>query len=198
MIKLSPHAAEIERLEREADRERLLAMPYELVGRHRGPSREMTVKHVESEAPKRRGNVRTVDGVSKTMSQWAEELGINRNALSQRISTAGSLEAVVRRARLLPVLKAGKSPMFVEHRGERRTLKEWSAITGLNGGTIDSRLRGGWSVESALTTPAGRKKKAPGAVSSFKQVLGTGLGPSAFDSSEMVFHEDTEDADYIC
>lgn len=37
--------------------------------------------------------------------------------------------------------------------GKTLLLKEWSAITGLSLNTLDKRLRHGWSVEDALTTP---------------------------------------------
>lgn len=42
---------------------------------------------------------------------------------------------------------------FVEWRGERLCIHEWGRRTGL-GQNISHRLRCGWSVERALTTPA--------------------------------------------
>lgn len=41
----------------------------------------------------------------------------------------------------------------IEHRGQVHTLAEWAEITGLNKGTIQSRLKSGWTVPEALDTP---------------------------------------------
>lgn len=41
----------------------------------------------------------------------------------------------------------------LEHRGEVHTIGEWAEITGLSKGTIKSRLRNGWTVQEALSTP---------------------------------------------
>lgn len=42
------------------------------------------------------------------------------------------------------------------HDGQTRCLAEWGEILGINPGTIRSRLRAGWSVAEALTTPVNR------------------------------------------
>jgi len=42
---------------------------------------------------------------------------------------------------------------FLELFGDRRPLREWSEATGLSVATIRGRLRSGWSIESALSTP---------------------------------------------
>lgn len=52
-----------------------------------------------------------------------------------------------------------RSCVFVEYNGERKTLAEWSRITGLTHATIRGRLLRGWDVESAFTTPPKRKKR---------------------------------------
>lgn len=41
----------------------------------------------------------------------------------------------------------------IEHRGQVHTLAEWAEITGLSKGTIQSRLKNGWTVPEALDTP---------------------------------------------
>ena len=50
-----------------------------------------------------------------------------------------------------------RSTVWLEMGGERRPLVEWSRRTGIEPGTIASRLEHGWSVDRALTTPARRK-----------------------------------------
>ena len=41
--------------------------------------------------------------------------------------------------------------ILLEYGGESHGLREWSAITGINQTTLQSRIRSGWSVERALT-----------------------------------------------
>lgn len=48
----------------------------------------------------------------------------------------------------------------VAYRGESHSYREWARITGLTVDTIVGRLRSGWSVKQALTTP-GRQRAAP-------------------------------------
>jgi hypothetical protein len=42
---------------------------------------------------------------------------------------------------------------FIEHAGQRLTLMQWSRLTGLSKHTIYRRLKIGWPVDKALTTP---------------------------------------------
>lgn len=42
--------------------------------------------------------------------------------------------------------------------GETKCLREWSETVGINVSVISRRLRDGWSVESALTTPTKKRK----------------------------------------
>lgn len=46
-----------------------------------------------------------------------------------------------------------RSNRLVEFRGERLSMAEWAERTGINRGTLDARLRKGWSLEAAFTTP---------------------------------------------
>jgi hypothetical protein len=42
---------------------------------------------------------------------------------------------------------------FLEYGGERKTIAEWSRSTGFGWKTIETRLKGGWSVKDTLTMP---------------------------------------------
>lgn len=46
-----------------------------------------------------------------------------------------------------------RSNKHVEWRGERRTVAQWAAITGITRMALYQRFSKGWSVERALTTP---------------------------------------------
>lgn len=43
--------------------------------------------------------------------------------------------------------------VWVEHDGQKRSIREWSELTGLNYATIKSRIASGWDVGRALTEP---------------------------------------------
>lgn len=47
-----------------------------------------------------------------------------------------------------------RKSVVITHAGRTQNLIEWARETGINRGTIRLRLRAGWSVEKALTTPA--------------------------------------------
>lgn len=73
-----------------------LAKPYEPAKPPR-PFRTAAEKEKREWKPRRPAKLRTVAGTSKTLPQWADELGITLNALHTRIHRNGSLEAVVAR-----------------------------------------------------------------------------------------------------
>lgn len=52
-----------------------------------------------------------------------------------------------------------RNNVWIEFRGERRTMAEWCERYGLRDDTLRSRLKNGWTVERAITTPA--RSKAP-------------------------------------
>lgn len=51
-----------------------------------------------------------------------------------------------------------KSNTFITYNGERMTISEWAETTGIARHTIYHRLKKGWSVKQALTTPVKRCK----------------------------------------
>jgi len=47
-----------------------------------------------------------------------------------------------------------RSNHLIEFNGEQKTLVEWSTQTGIRAESIDARIKSGWSIERALTTPS--------------------------------------------
>lgn len=47
-----------------------------------------------------------------------------------------------------------RSSHFIEHNGQRKTIAEWSEITGLSQKAIQQRASAGWASDKILTTPA--------------------------------------------
>ena len=99
-----------------------------------------------------------LNGVSKTVAEWARELGISYSCLRNRMAHGWGDEAVL----TTPVNKHFRrlsTPRIIVFRGERHTVYKWAKITGLSAGAIHSRLLRGWAPEKALTTP--QKKQSP-------------------------------------
>lgn len=91
----------------------------------------------------------TWNGETKTIKQWAEELGIDRTTLTYRIDKSGMTfeEAIT-----IPVVRKDR---LINYNKETHTINQWSKITGLSTSAIVYRIdRLGWSIEKALTEPA--------------------------------------------
>lgn len=49
--------------------------------------------------------------------------------------------------------------MFIEYKGERKTLAQWAETINMKAITLGNRLRNGWDIERALTEPL--EKRSP-------------------------------------
>lgn len=74
------------------------------------------------------------DGIFKTISEWADELGISYAAVKARYHN-GSFH------RLFDNKNTNRK--LVAHSGVKKTMKEWSVFLGLNYHTIKTRVRSG-------------------------------------------------------
>lgn len=85
-------------------------------------------------------------GVSKPAKTWAEELGIPYYTLFHRIHALGwTVEKALTKPRLF-----SSSPRVLTLNGVSNSISGWSRITGLDRGTISSRLTRGLPVEEVL------------------------------------------------
>lgn len=91
----------------------------------------------------------TYRGVTKSVRDWADELGVPFDRLRARLNAGQSPEEAFR---------AGVDKnRTIEFRGESLTVRQWAQRTGLSYKTILNRVGAfGWSVEKTLTTPVGR------------------------------------------
>lgn len=120
----------------------------------------------------------TIDGITKTISEWADFSGINRSTLNSRYNDG------VRGVMLLHKVEDttfkqgynryenkghyedmrtsyGNNDVEIwELDGEKHSISEWGTIKGINEDTLRSRRSRGWSIEKTLTTPIKTNKYA--------------------------------------
>ena len=100
----------------------------------------------------------TYKGRTQTLAQWAEELNINAVTLAGRLDKQNMS---VKEAFTTPVIKRTKG---ITYQGRTLTIAKWAKEVGIDRKVIGWRLRNGWNVENALTTPLdiskSRKKTA--------------------------------------
>ncbi len=113
--------------------------------------------------PNKRSRYLEHAGERLTISQWAARKGINCITLFARINAGWSAERAIEtpvQTRCRPVKRV------VKYRGKSLSVKEWAEQRGMRSDTLEFRLRSGWSVKRALTTPvrAKRSKESSGEV----------------------------------
>jgi hypothetical protein len=93
-------------------------------------------------------------GRRMTLSQWAKEVGVSREALAERLE-----RWPIEKALTAPKMASGPArsqSIVIEWNGVRLPLTGWARRIGTSVTTISRRLRGGWSIERIVTTPPRR------------------------------------------
>lgn len=86
--------------------------------------------------------------------EWAMANGYEDHLTIDRIDVNGNYcPENCRWATRKEQLNNTRQNRFLKFNGETHTVKEWADITGINVSTLRRRLKNGWSVELALTTP---------------------------------------------
>lgn len=94
----------------------------------------------------------TLDGVTKTKTQWSEEYGMSPQVLAYRIDQAGMSMAEALSA---PV----ENNHFVTYNGETKSLAEWVKIIDIPYHTLKARINTlHWPIEKAFETPVMSKQ----------------------------------------
>lgn len=102
---------------------------------------------VKEQSRNRRTNVNiTYNGVTKTLGEWAESIGVTLPCLHRRFFCGWSVE----RALNTPVGKRH----FITYNGKTQRLCDWAKELDLDYDYIENRInRCGWSAERAFTEP---------------------------------------------
>lgn len=88
----------------------------------------------------------TYKGETKTLKQWADLFGINYHTLLSRVdSDKLSFEEAIKRG--------NRQLRMITYKGKTQSLSAWTKELGFKEYTLQNRLRKGWTVEEAFTTP---------------------------------------------
>lgn len=121
-----------------------------------GPGNCAWLTDVEQARNKRNNRSLTHNGQTKLLVEWAEEKGIARLTLHERIFVYGWS---VGRAIETPVGPESKRHRQLELDGRVQTLRAWANEYGINEETLASRLKKGADLREALTRPNRYKKR---------------------------------------
>ena len=92
----------------------------------------------------------TIGDKTQCLTDWAADYGIMEPTLRTRLDSGMSIEEA---------LAFDNTGTTLTHDGQTKTIKQWSAATGLHATTIRARITDyGWSVSEALTTPPGVRR----------------------------------------
>lgn len=99
----------------------------------------------------------TINGKTKLISQWAEEIGVTIKTLNDRVSRGWSDEELLlgKRQRSNPRKYSGKKLTI---HGVEKSYSEWSDIIGISQATLADRVNADWK-EDELLMPKGYRRK---------------------------------------
>ncbi|WP_076231638.1 hypothetical protein [Clostridium botulinum] len=91
---------------------------------------------------------------------WAINNGYKENLTIDRKDINGNYEpSNCKWSSIKQQARNRRSNKLITYEGETKTLAEWCEKYNILGTTVNERLKRGWSVEEALTTPIGKNKK---------------------------------------
>lgn len=112
-----------------------------------------------SNLPRPRGNptperLISAGGVTRTLTEWVQVSGVSKPAIYSRIyagwTEAQAVGATPRAKKTNQPGEANVKRRYIEAGGNRLTLDQWAAKLGITAGTIQGRLRLGWTEAQAV------------------------------------------------
>lgn len=104
----------------------------------------------------------TFNGKTQCLAEWSRETGIGVGTIGTRLARGWTVEEAlttpVGEERMSArskkeVSRHTKRNHNITHNGKTQCIAAWEEETGIRGSTIIYRVKHGWSVEKALTTP---------------------------------------------
>ena len=92
-------------------------------------------------------------GKQTPLSQLCEERGIPYQTAYARLTDGLPIEKVLDRGKGCFFRDNNPKDRHLTYNGQTKRMKDWASEFGIKIGTLSYRIRNGWSVESALTTP---------------------------------------------
>jgi len=96
------------------------------------------------------GRMLTHDGITDSIQGWARRLGMSDVTIRRRLAAGYSDEKALTEPVLPP---RGGRPVLYELNGEKKMLSEWCEQYQISESCVRHRLRQGWALITALTTP---------------------------------------------
>lgn len=124
----------------------------------------------------------TIDGVSKTINQWAAHHGLDAALVGQRLQRGYSIEKALSKTRV------SRPAKLYTINGVSKTFAEWAAHAGISTNVLYARMNKGRSLAEAVAMPK-RGSKGAGVVSNLDPILGTGAGSTAQEIPEITFSD---------
>jgi hypothetical protein len=100
----------------------------------------------------------TYNGKTMRLADWAKEAGLKRVTITARLRKGWSVEKALTTS--VDPLDSPDRHTVITHDGRSMILADWAAEVGIHRATISRRLKAGWSVERALTTPVPIRSRA--------------------------------------
>lgn len=178
MIALSPHAQEIERQERAAERERLIERAFEYAAQKRETERQRIMRKVLRPDV----DVVTIPHEGPRPSHRTAPPAPPRAKQAKRESRPDH-----------PVPHGGKQAKFHAVHGVSRTIAQWAAFIGISTSGLHQLIRRHGSLEAALDVPRRRSRRHPEGTGGSRQLpsirMGTGGGRAAQHTPKTEFSQ---------
>ncbi|QPY77399.1 helix-turn-helix DNA binding domain protein [Bacillus phage Anthos] len=120
------------------------------------PSNCRWITNKQQQSNRTNNRLMTLNGVTKTITEWSESLGGKPTLVQGRLDLGWSEEDALTK----PVTNM-KSNQYgvklVEYQGKKQSMKDWADEVGLPYHTLARRLNKGWDIDRAMTTPLDTK-----------------------------------------
>lgn len=103
----------------------------------------------EQSRNQRRNVFLTYQGQTMLLVDWVEKTGIDQSTISHRLKKGWSVEDALS----TPPGTKNKRYKKITYQGKTQCAASWAKEVGLHPGTLRWRLKQGWSIQNALTTP---------------------------------------------